>query len=940
MDAFLFTIALFMFFSVVGFGVLTLLPSRLADLQTALIAPSMGVAATILPVFALSRMGLPVQDFALLVFVALGALAVLVVAVRRPTIASDLRFAVPILLVALLLAAWPMFLYGFDWVSFANDDMANYALGAQRFLTGGFFAEPNFASFFAGKDYASIYWSMHVAGGSRAGSELMLSAVWGASGQNAHFIFMPVIFALHLSLVSATGALVASNSKLRWLPFIAMGLMAVSPMSTLGVLYQLIGQVGGLTLLCSAIVLAFRPLHISSNFSFIVANVPAGLVFSALVVWYPELLPFFGLGWLIYVGAKMVNNVAEAIRAIIAAAVVGTVVIVLMNAYLIEAALFMLNQTVGGMQAADPSEALFPYFLVPSGIAALLGLIPIGNQVGEPWLSFYILTGAVIIGWLFLSILPRRARNIGPAEGVLLAMSAVGSFLFFRNNDFGLFKLVMFIQPFLLAVFARELIEWKSAPRVLARRNVLAAVAAVVLAGPIFATQNGYVAKSTGELYGGLSEVPHASSAKISRQFAEFVDGLPRDAIYFADTTNIVLAKFQALHARGTSLIFPSRNFFINFLDMMFLDAGADGQEAVLARYESAESEYLTRHEITIGGVTNSFVVPGDLSGILRAGSMITTTENQTIINGMSDREGDLYFELLSNPQNRLIFIHSELGNHYYFGLRDRISFYSLEQDPMFSGQLFSALGQHLLFLVHNPTVNARLRMELSDTVLKQYDSTLPNAKAQGAPVGFIGRGSGRVYSPPLTPTQIDSSAYIAIDLDRVPTPIELPIYGLMNLYGRDIPQDSRRIAAFGRDISLISEAEYRAMTPPVSLSTFPADLQDINLEYSGIYEDGWISERAFFTLAPTSESRFLVLRGAVPMIGDEAHTSSVTVSIDGAVVAEQALGLGVYEIKVPISDVGAKMRIDLAFENPQTLPNGDGRITAGQLSFLGFVEE
>ena len=39
----------------------------------------------------------------------------------------------------LIYTGWPLLLYGFNWISYGNDDMANYCLAAERFLEHGYY---------------------------------------------------------------------------------------------------------------------------------------------------------------------------------------------------------------------------------------------------------------------------------------------------------------------------------------------------------------------------------------------------------------------------------------------------------------------------------------------------------------------------------------------------------------------------------------------------------------------------------------------------------------------------------------------------------------------------------------------------------------------------------------------------------------------------------
>ena len=77
--------------------------------------------------------------------------------------------------------------------------------------------------------------------------------------------------------------------------------------------------------------------------------------------------------------------------------------------------------------------------------------------------------------------------------------------------------------------------------------------------------QNGYVQMSRGVNARGESyttEVVNPSQAKISATFRDLLKTLPPEQALLMDTTNIVLAKFQALSTQGIATAFQSRNFF------------------------------------------------------------------------------------------------------------------------------------------------------------------------------------------------------------------------------------------------------------------------------------------------------------------------------------------------------------------------------------------
>ena len=457
MDTFVFTLGLFVFWWLVGYATLTIFPARLRIIQSLLISPAVGIAVMLLPVFIINRTGVPVKNFGQFLLEALFVLSILVIFIKRPVFPIRKLFPmVGVLIAALVLAAWPIFLYHFDWVSFSNDDMANYCLGAQRFLNAGYFDLPNLNDLYSGRNYSLEYWYMHVAGGMRSGSELTLAVLWAATGLNAHQLYMSVIFALHLSLICSTGALVAGHKFPKKAPLIAMFLLAISPMTTLGALFQLIGQIGGLTLLSTSIVILYRGMHFYPVRRLITSNIVGGVIFSALMIWYPEVLPFLGLGWIVFLGLKIRQNYTNAKLIVMPSLLIGLVALLLIGPFimtaiqtLLQQAHFVVDQNNG---VADASPIIvFPYFLQPTGIPMLLGLIPLLGSRLEPFTTIYIFFGVLILLWILKQGI-KQLRDVYPAAVILALMIIVSGVLFFQGKDFGLFKLSMFVQPFLLAV--------------------------------------------------------------------------------------------------------------------------------------------------------------------------------------------------------------------------------------------------------------------------------------------------------------------------------------------------------------------------------------------------------------------------------------------------------------------------------------------------------
>ena len=950
MQAFIFTIALFFFWGLIGSATLAVFPSRLRMLQNFMLAPAIGIAVTLIPVFLINRLGVPIKDFAVIYAIVLVGIALCILAIQRPLF--PLKRLLPflgILLVALFITANPMFNYGFDWVSYSNDDMANYCLGAQRFLNQGYFDIPNLKALLAGRDYSQDFWFMHVANKSRSGSELMLAFVWGATRLNAHQIFMPTICALYLALLCSGSALVAYKEFPRRAPLITMGLLAISPLTTLGVLYQLIGQVGGLGLLCAAIVLLYRKITIHSIKNLFASSVSGALIFGALFIWYPEALPFLGIGWLIFLGLSLLYSKDNFKTILVPALIIGGLVILLLGYFILTSLQFMLMQASGLQEISNLKGYIdFPYYLIPSGIAVLLGLWSIGKQVQEPLVSLSILFGIFILTWLIRKMIPQlRARY--PAAIVTTVMLTLSAILFYQNNGFGLFKLAMYIQPFIIAVAAVELVKFKFKWPWIAYTSLLILIISELIA------QNYYINTSRGEGTGGMNEIPHASAEKINYKFSNLMHSIPQNQPqqFVMDTANVVLAKFQALYTQGIRVGFPSRNFFesvMGFSDKMVnMQSSAQhlqSQGKFKQFIEQYKQEFVAQYHDVKLPANNSVNLFSKLVGYSLTEphtALIKTLGKQVIFNNFNRSEPvpAEYFMIEKNPRNHLIFIHSGLGKHYYSGDRMHAAFFQLEKDPMFPKQLFSALGRYQLFMVMGMSHAPRMVFELTATVLKQFDAKLPSPIIWGAnkvAVPFVGHGSGRVVSQPVGPAVVDADTYLTIDMGRDGKLFPSHKHGLMLLYGRDIPLDPRRLTVFGRDISLITEAEYQSMVPPIALDHFPEDLANKNLEYSGIYEDSWISERAFFVLQHPVGGQFLRISGTVPILKNSDFYTKLYVSLNGELIAVKELGVGPFDFVIPITAVVGHQRVDLKFTKYQHLPGDDGRIVGAKMKFIGFT--
>jgi len=163
----------------------------------------------------------------------------------------------------------------------------------------------------------------------------------------------------------------------------------------------------------------------------------------------------------------------------------------------------------------------------------------------------------------------------------------------------------------------------------------------------------------------------------------------------------------------------------------------------------------------------------------------------------------------------------------------------------------------------------------------------------------FVGDGSARIVTSIIEPEYYEGQAYLTVDFGDPARVIEKLKTGLMRWYGVNYALDDRRLVGFTRDISVITDEQYRAMARPHKISKFPDDLlNNKGLEYSGIYEDGWIGRDAFFKLGASHTGQVLYFKGYIPEIPRFVKDGiDVTISINGRPTEIVNLKAGKFEL-------------------------------------------
>jgi len=919
---------LFLFLTFVGRAVIALFRYRRSHLRAWLFAPAAGLSLVLFGLMLVNQAGLPIRSFAWAwcALILIGSAVVLIktkpLLPRRP-----LAYLGLLALFSVLWTGWPALQYGFKWVSYANDDMANYCLAAERFADKPFFQVPTSLDLNL-RDYTENYWYMHASDLMRFGSEHLLSFVASLTGLKATQIFMPVILMLGLVQLFSTAGLVLHRGRHRRWALLAATLLCFSPLFMLGTLYQLIAQVGGLAMMMTVLALITEVPSLKSKAARLRQAGLVGFVAGGLCIYYPEVTPFGGLSAVAYLLAMLLTDRAR-LKAWLELALYSTAfTVVYLNYNTLSFTYTLLKQFVSAVRSNDLTLSLFPYFLVPTGFGNLYGWMPFTHTFADPVPTISVIAG-MLTTLLVLAAACREGLRRTPIAILLCVQFVLAAKLFTGGNDFGLYKLAMFMQGPIAACLVWWLLRLK-------RPRLMAALILVYFASTV-PTALSYTFASLGLKTGSITELQYASRLGLATPMPE---GSKPPVALLSDIDNVVAAKFAASEFRGNDIGFATRDFFTSIL--------SNGRHefrrlhpyfAELSKSDGLERErnekYL--HEGNLWGST--FIIPIALHN---PEYILSEARQLTLYNKFGQRlpavPARLFeFHRLSDSTNHLIFVHSGRGNHYYLGDRRRIALFQQESDPSMEGSVFSGMGRFMLMRVENPTEEIYLRLALTRTLVTPRRNWSNKGVIHGAtdiPLALRGMGAVNRILGPLRPMRLGDASYVAIDFMDTARVLDTGRKGIMALYNREVPMDFRRLICWGRDISALSPAQYAALDRPLTVSRFPEELiRAESLEFAGAYEDGWLSPDSEWILGPSQPNGYLRLRAEVPALPGAGGRA--TISVNGAPALAATFAPGPVDLLIPVTRPGPMTRIELSIGTGAVLPGDDGRIVSGRLLSL-----
>jgi hypothetical protein len=515
--------------------------------------------------------------------------------------------------------------------------------------------------------------------------------------------------------------------------------------------------------------------------------------------------------------------------------------------------------------------------------------------------------------------------------------------LFARGNGFGLFKLAMYAQPFMLGTAALVLVPASVATPARPRWLAIVLLAAFGLPTQVF-----YMRSSVNPALARMDIQNPRSAMNELRGLRDF-----RGASLDVDLPVTATVKLAGLFLRDIPLRFIGLPvFFLPRGDPSAISKRLQPQAVALSsvvREVTGVPRQFELHDRRQPSMANAFYLTGRPSAHDKAPpaceSVLTGTSAQSIVNRTTTGAGDGTLRVLSCRaiSNHLAFVSSALGRHYYLAIpgADPIGMFALEPDYFFPDRRFAGVGRYLLFEVLQPDPRARLVVDFTSSLKADGANLLPPVDVIGEQrlsLPAVGRGSARWYSPPLAPQWIDGHAYVAVDFGVDGTRYPDTRRGLMTWLGRDIPVDSRLLVGLGRNISLVSEAEYQRMVPPEHLERFPQDLGASALEYSGIYEDGWVADEGVVFLRRPSGPGTLTIRGTL-LPASSGSGTTITIDLDGAAAFSERRDPGPFavDVPVPIAD-GNRIAVRLRFSSVRPLSDRDRRPASAHIDYLGMA--
>jgi hypothetical protein len=130
-----------------------------------------------------------------------------------------------------------------------------------------------------------------------------------------------------------------------------------------------------------------------------------------------------------------------------------------------------------------------------------------------------------------------------------------------------------------------------------------------------------------------------------------------------------------------------------------------------------------------------------------------------------------------------------------------------------------------------------------------------------------------------------------------------------------------------------------RALSPPQAIKSFPADLLQPGLSFSGIYDDGWIAEVARIQLGSEKKVGRIRITGEVPGFNRLRAGATIGVVVDGQEVARRQFRAGEFELEAAIPETEGPRWIEIRSDITDHLSAADQRVASILLKSIQLME-
>jgi hypothetical protein len=780
--------------------------------------------------------------------------------------------------------------------------------------------------FYEGKDYSQMLYTLHVIGGVRSGSELVLAYFSSLFGLDPLSIFMALLVCLQTILILATLSFVPQKHRTntRYLSLFTLVAM-FNGLLTFSFVVQLIAQICGLILLISILKLSHRFESGKSVSIFLV-----GVLFAAQLIFYPELIPFLILALILVLIAKRKNASWKSILNYIFSTLL--VCLIALNSQMVSIAKFLFYQIdSGGSSGIGDDFVLFPYFLRITGFSYLFGIWPLDVPLSGMLAVLTTLLGIVCM-FLLLTLLFKARKELDELSCMVIVFLLVFVLLYLRQSDFGTFKIALYSNPFFVTFLSIKLLNKinVNAFPIRSQRPVVFLSVIVILANAI--NQIGYIATSTGVVSNrGLVELHNSSKNGLVTALNRTRDKYrPEMGTLISTTTSPLIAKLMMIKFRGIPIVFPSMNFVNNFTGILLDDPEASS--STFGQLPKAKLPKLPKATIAYEETNIAFPnrnVETKLSEYLAQKPQYFLNYRDEINfsqkrhNGNSEEE---LFEISKSPTRNLLFTNSKLGNLYFMSLED-VALHRPENHPILEKVTMFAGGNNFLFQVFGQHKYGTLTLDLDSTLLPQNNRRIPPFTVYGQKskrVNQYNYGQARITIENFLPL-IDEKGrqFIYISFDGIPKRFPERDGYLFRKLNRNIPADGRRVLIHILGIRFEEKEKIDVRSDPylpLSLS------QNLNaLSFGGIYSDSWTYSDFNLTLEKRADVKKVILEFEVNNPEGSKVTRNLKILVDDVLLKEEKVISGVKKISIPMNKDRIKIQV---VTSPQSISQSDARIS------------